>query len=252
MTLGNNLTLLDYMGNIKPLYQQGISSDPGASPSGADFGNILTSLMSKIQTPTLGNMEGLTLSDYRANPVKIDPRVNNYHAALDLFKTDTRHMGSSQANRWRVPSNPGRGDSYRGVSAEEVSRGSRDQRIDRSIKRAAKAYDLPVSLLKGVVKAESDFQVRAQSSAGAQGLMQLMPETAREMGVTDTFNIEQNIAGGARYLRKMLDDFGNLKSALAAYNAGPGTVRRYNGEIPPFKETIHYVDRVLRYSAGYA
>jgi hypothetical protein len=121
------------------------------------------------------------------------------------------------------------------------------QRIDETIRKTAAKYDLPVALLHGVVQAESSFQVDAVSPAGAQGLMQLMPDTARELGVTDPFDIEQNIDGGARYLRRMLDMFdGDTRVALMAYNAGPGTARRYNGDVP-YRETRHYVERVLRY-----
>ena len=88
----------------------------------------------------------------------------------------------------------------------------------------------------------------AVSRAGAQGLMQLMPATAKELGVTKPFDIDQNIDGGSRYLRKMLDTFdGDVKQALAAYNAGPGTVRKYAGNVP-YPETIQYIDRVLRFS----
>jgi soluble lytic murein transglycosylase-like protein len=79
--------------------------------------------------------------------------------------------------------------------------------------------------------------------------MQLMPQTAKELGVDNPFNIEQNIDGGARYLRKMLDNFGgDLKVALAAYNAGPGAVEKYGGQIPPYQETEQYIKRVLRFS----
>jgi soluble lytic murein transglycosylase-like protein len=78
--------------------------------------------------------------------------------------------------------------------------------------------------------------------------MQLMPATARDLGVTDPFSIDQNIDGGSRYLRQMLDMFnGNVKTALAAYNAGPGTVKRYHGEVP-YPETKTYVERVLKYA----
>ncbi|UCF95522.1 MAG: lytic transglycosylase domain-containing protein [Desulfobacterales bacterium] len=120
--------------------------------------------------------------------------------------------------------------------------------IERSIERAAAQYQLPPALLTAVVRAESDFKVTAVSPAGAQGLMQLMPATARELGVNDPFDIEQNINGGARYLRQMLDRFdGDLRLALAAYNAGPGTVKKFGGDVP-YPETRLYVERVLRFA----
>ena len=121
-------------------------------------------------------------------------------------------------------------------------------KIEQSVKEAAAKYNLPSNLIKGVIEAESDFQVGEVSRAGAQGLMQLMPETAKDLGVKDPFDIDQNIDGGARYLRNMLDRFGgDLKLALAAYNSGPETVKRYNG-IPPYKETTRYVEKVLKFS----
>jgi len=123
------------------------------------------------------------------------------------------------------------------------------QKIETSVLKAAQKYDLPVKLIKGVIRAESNFQVKAVSHAGAQGLMQLMPATARELGVKNPFNIEENIDGGARYLRKMLDSFGgDLKLALAAYNAGPEAVIKYGGKVPPYLETQQYVKRVLRFT----
>lgn len=122
------------------------------------------------------------------------------------------------------------------------------QKILASIDRAAARFGLSPALIKAVVKAESNYQVRALSPAGAQGLMQLMPATARELGVTDPFDIDQNIRGGAQYLRNMLDQFdGDLHLALSAYNAGPGTVARYGGNVP-YAETRTYVQRVLRYT----
>ena len=121
-----------------------------------------------------------------------------------------------------------------------------------SIDRAAAQFGLPTALIKAVVKTESNYQVRAISPAGAQGLMQLMPATARELGVTDPFDIEQNIRGGAQYLRNMLDQFdGDVHLALSAYNAGPGTVARYAGNVP-FAETRAYVQRVLRYAEAFS
>jgi soluble lytic murein transglycosylase-like protein len=117
--------------------------------------------------------------------------------------------------------------------------------IDQNIQMAASKYGLSPHLLRSVIRHESNFDPQAVSPAGAQGLMQLMPATARELGVHDPFDIEQNIDGGARYLRQMLDCFkGNRTLALAAYNAGPGTISRYGG-VPPYPETRRYVQKVL-------
>lgn len=114
--------------------------------------------------------------------------------------------------------------------------------------RAAEEYHVPVNLLKAVAKAESGFDPDAVSGCGAQGVMQLMPSTARSLGVQNAFDAEQNIMGGAKYLSWMLDRYdGNPKLALAAYNAGSGNVAKYGG-VPPFKETQNYVNRVLNYA----
>lgn len=111
---------------------------------------------------------------------------------------------------------------------------------------AGAAHDIDTDLLASVVKAESGGQVRAVSRTGAQGLMQLMPGTASEMGVRDAFRPEQNIAGGTAYLDDLLTRYrDNIALALAAYNAGPAAVDRYHG-VPPFRETKEYVARVIR------
>jgi soluble lytic murein transglycosylase-like protein len=117
-------------------------------------------------------------------------------------------------------------------------------RFEALIAAAAARHGLPVALVRAVVKAESNFDPLAVSSAGAKGLMQLMDETARSLGVRDPFDPAQNIEAGVTYLRQMLDRYGNIRLALAAYNAGPGAVDRYKG-IPPFAETQRYVQRVL-------
>ena len=114
-----------------------------------------------------------------------------------------------------------------------------------AIAEAADLYELDPNLIRAIIRAESAFNPFAVSRAGAQGLMQLMPAVAEELNVLDPFDPRQNIFGGARYLRSLLDrNDGNLDRAVASYNAGPGAVARYNG-IPPYRETRNYVKKSI-------
>jgi soluble lytic murein transglycosylase len=141
----------------------------------------------------------------------------------------------------RLRDNLGPGSKYRAPHSRAY---------DPLIGDAAKSEGIPPALVKAVIAAESAFDSDAVSHKGAQGLMQLMPDTAEEMGIENPLEPAQNVRGGASYLRSMIDRYGDLGRALAAYNAGPTAVDRYGG-IPPFQETQDYVDRVLSYYRRY-
>lgn len=120
--------------------------------------------------------------------------------------------------------------------------------LDEIFREASETYGVPENLLKAVAKAESGFNANATSSCGAMGIMQLMPATAKSLGVTDAYNPYQNIMGGAQYLSRLLKNYnGNTTLAVAAYNAGGGAVAKYNG-VPPYSETRAYVKKVLNYA----
>ncbi len=158
-------------------------------------------------------------------------------AAHDSDKTHLSTFGPGQKANSRTISSYYTKDCGLGVSAE----------IGQQIQMASQRHNVPERLIRAVIKAESNYHPQAVSSAGAQGLMQLMPATAQELGVNDPFDVKENIDGGTLYLRKMLDTFdGDIKLALAAYNAGPKAIRSHQGLIP-YQETQLYVQKVLNY-----
>jgi len=230
------------------------------------FEKILSSCRLSSRRTKEFNPAGLTVSDYLANPIRTlyfgkirdtpSPKGRRAEHAESAFKelsgyTDTPADTPDRSAAAAESKEKGKSLSVykpEGTVPADAAETSEREKIDRSIKKAAARYDLPAGLIKGVIKAESDFNVKAVSAAGARGLMQLMPGTAEELGVKAPFDIDQNIDGGSRYLKKMLDLFdGDLTCALAAYNAGPGTVKRYQG-IPPYRETKNYVRRVMQFS----
>ena len=120
-------------------------------------------------------------------------------------------------------------------------------RYDKHIKEASRMHGVSFSLLKAIMKVESDFNPKAISKRGAKGLMQIMPSNFKTLGISDPFNPRENIMGGALYFRQMLNRFnGKVHLALAAYNAGPDSVDR-SGGIPPIRETENYVNKVMEY-----
>ena len=122
-----------------------------------------------------------------------------------------------------------------------------DSKYNEIIVRAARFHDIDAALVSAVIKAESDYNPRVVSHKGARGLMQLMPATAARFGVRNSFDPEQNIYAGTKYLRWLLDKFGgNADLAVAGYNAGEGNIRKYDG-VPPFRETVNYINRIARH-----
>lgn len=130
---------------------------------------------------------------------------------------------------------------------EDAKESTTEVSLNELFEKAANTYHVPVNLLKAIGYAESSFRVDATSHCGAQGIMQLMPATAESLGVTDAYDPEQNIMGGAKYISSLLQKYdGDTCLALAAYNAGSGNVAKYGG-IPPFQETQNYVVKVTNY-----
>ena len=248
MSTGDHLTIRDYFDRVfagkqraRKIYSRSPQKTNASKPG--TFQGMLASHQTQGVKNTNAKSTGLTIVDYLANPIRL---IVKHPGPPELSCSETSGKGtsSSLSEGKRVSSRP---QSVVIPSREKPDTRKR-QEIERSIQKAARKYNLSPGFIKGVIKAESNFQVDAVSRAGALGLMQLMPATAKELGVTNPLDIDQNIDGGCRYLRKMLDCFGgDAKLALAAYNAGPGTVRRYAGKVP-YPETIQYVDRVLRFS----
>ena len=265
MSTGDHLTIRDYFDQVfvrkqktRKVYSR---SSRNATGSGTTtFHRMLASRQMQGGRHVKVKSTGLTIVDYLANPLRVKSR---YQRSPELIspelkenKSPVRQVLAADKTSPGKDSPSAHPDGTSASSAllslvrpsQEISNTRERHKIEKSIQKAARKYNLSPGLIRGVIQAESNFRVDAVSRAGAQGLMQLMPATAKELGVTKPLDIEQNIDGGAHYLRKMLDRFGgDVKLALAAYNAGPGTVRKYAGKVP-YRETIQYVDRVLRFS----
>lgn len=206
---------------------------------------------------TLEGFTDLQFADYavKQGGLGLAQQVYKYLTNGEQLPMTTQHTGVPSP--LTAPQKTGATDAA-AQTQQTAPRGNFMQRVaDRMqpyqdiITRASQTYDVPESLIKGIITAESAGNPNAQSGAGAKGLMQLMDGTARDMGVKNPFDPEQNIMGGTRYIQKMLSMFdGDESVALAAYNAGPGNVQKYDG-IPPFSETQAYVRNVTRYTEQY-
>ena len=271
-----------------PVFSQPKVEDAGAPPRQEGFAHILSTYRQVPQHRPVTGLRGMTISEYLANTVQAlsylmrrgngddatrgaaQKKITVHPVPPQPAAVDEAGEAETSPGRARVSEPPAvpRGRVLAShppaISPDPVQdpvppsepvpdarprpRGQGRQKIDRIVQQAARKYRLPEALINGVIEAESGFRPDAVSPAGACGLMQLMPGTAQDLGVSDPFNAAENVDAGSRYLRRMLNLFdGDLRQALMAYNAGPGTVRRYQGDVP-YAETQKYVDRVLRYS----
>lgn len=172
--------------------------------------------------------------------------------------SNTMNAGSNVSDIMSEIQNISNQSSNSDLTTESLSNGNsfldrinnRLKKYDNIINAASEKYDVPAPLIKSIIAAESAGKNSASSKVGAKGLMQLMDGTAKSLGVTNSFDPVQNIMGGTKYLKNLISQFGNLDNAIAAYNAGPGNVQKYNG-VPPFQETVNYVKKVKSYLNEY-
>jgi soluble lytic murein transglycosylase-like protein len=165
---------------------------------------------------------------------------------MDEAKTSFVDLPAEEIARYSSQPNPEPTPSRETLSLTTPSSATPAKSTDQIVREASETQGVDSDFLGSVIRQESAGNAHAVSPAGARGLMQLMPSTAQELGVTDSFSPEQNVHGGARYLRTLLERYhGDAIKALAAYNAGPGAVDRYRG-VPPYRETRMYVQRVVR------
>ena len=174
-----------------------------------------------------------------------------FQPLIKAYANAAAQSAQTQTARNAVELPAGQPSSMPSVSLPSSPLGNGKEWLEPIIAEASSRYGVETGLIKAVIKAESNFNPTAVSSAGAQGLMQLMPGTARSLGVNDSFDPEQNVMAGTRFLRDLLNRYnGNMDSALAAYNWGPGNVDRKPGNMP--RETQDYLARVKQLYASYS
>jgi len=187
----------------------------------------------------------LSISAVNADIYMYTDKNGNQHFAERKVHEEYRLLLRSETNKPPATFKNWKEKSYSNITIPRNK--TQQHKYHALIVNAANRYQLEPEFVHAVITAESSYQPNAVSSAGAQGLMQLMPVTAKRFGVDDPFDPTQNINAGTLYLNKLLKEFKTKELALAAYNAGEGSVRRYNRTIPPFPETQRYVEKVMEF-----
>ncbi len=224
------------------------------------FESLLTSMMLKSMNKTTGGMFGeegygsdLYSTVFEQEIASYISETKSLGIADVLYKKITgeklapelRFRRSKQISQIEIKNESVQPDSTKVAPSSESLK--RLQKYDDHINEAAQSFGIDKNIIKSIIMAESAANNKAVSSAKAKGLMQLIDSTATDMGVRNVFNPKENILGGAKYFAQMLRQYnGDIKLALAAYNAGPQNVQKYNG-VPPFEETKNYINKVLNY-----
>ena len=207
----------------------------------------LNEIQSRVPLKIKGAGNGMPFQEYLSNSMVAEAGKDNKTAAEVKTSPSYSSAGPDPARLFRI-----KGSSV--IPKEAIFKDTNllMKLIDQNIQASSSRYGIDANLIKAVIRQESNFDPYSLSHAGARGLMQLMPDTADILGVTNPWDIAENIDGGTRYLKDQLAAFGgNLELALAAYNAGPSSVRKYGG-VPPFDETRNYVEKVIQYYKEYA
>ncbi len=239
-----SVTILPYIDKnttqeLKKINQTG-SVQTSSVPEGESFQEILAATERAQQAMAVDAL--IAASNSGSVSIETVQKLLGFtpQAGAQVYTTDTASAASKASNTTT--------DSVaEATTASSASSLSCPDSLESYFKEAAEKYDVDINLLKSIAKAESGFDPSATSSAGAMGVMQLMPATASSLGITDAYDAHDNILGGAQIISQNLKKYdGDLSLALAAYNAGSGNVDKYGG-IPPFEETQNYVKKVLNY-----